>query len=224
MEYARHHGVRPAARHFNISRKNIQRWMGEYKEHRFDLSKARQAKAGKTRKKGQGRKLSYPVAVDNEILAWLLVQRECHLAVSLQMLREKALALVKPHNAKFVASDGWVRKFMIRHNLSLRAKTSVAQKLPSDLEDKWKQFIEDVCDLRAEDNFKFELIGNMDETPLFFDMAPNRTVSQKGVKEVRVRTTGAEKRHITVVLACTGSGEMLPPMVIFKGKTIVLHV
>ena len=33
-----------------------------------------------------------------------------------------------------------------------------------------------------------------------------------------MRTTGAEKRHVTLVLTVTASGEMLPPMVIFKGK------
>lgn len=62
-------------------------------------------------------------------------------------------------------------------------------------------------------------IGNMDETPLFFDMVPGKTVEKKGVKSVRVRTTGSEKRHVTVVLACTASGEMLPPTIVFRGKT-----
>ena len=34
-----------------------------------------------------------------------------------------------------------------------------------------------------------------------------------------MRTTGSEKQHLTVVLSCTASGDMLPPMIIFKGKT-----
>ena len=34
------------------------------------------------------------IAVDNEILAWLLVKRECQLAIPLQMLHEKALAFI----------------------------------------------------------------------------------------------------------------------------------
>ena len=58
----------------------------------------------------------------------------------------------------------------------------------------------------------------MDETPMYFDIVPSRTIVKKGVKEVRVRTTGAEKRRVTVVLACTASGKTLPPMIIFKGK------
>ena len=31
-------------------------------------------------------------------------------------------------------------------------------------------------------------------------------------------STGAEKRHITVVLTVAADGTMLPPMIIFKGK------
>lgn len=61
----------------------------------------------------------------------------------------------------------------------------------------------------------------MDETPLYFDMVPNRTLEKKGAKEVRVKTTGAGKRRVTVVLMCTASGKTLPPMIIFKGELIV---
>ena len=40
----------------------------------------------------------------------------------------------------------------------------------------------------------------------------------KEAKTVSVRSTGAEKRRLRVVLAATADGQMLPPMVIFKGK------
>lgn len=45
-----------------------------------------------------------------------------------------------------------------------------------------------------------------------------RTIAKKGSKEVRVRSTGAEKKRITVALPCTGDGKMLPALAIFKGK------
>ena len=38
-----------------------------------------------------------------------------------------------------------------------------------------------------------------------------------------MRSTRSEKHHVTVdVLACTASGEMLPPMIIFKGKEMLI--
>ena len=33
-----------------------------------------------------------------------------------------------------------------------------------------------------------------------------------------MRSTGAEKRRLTIILACTAAGNMLPPMIMFKGK------
>ena len=39
-------------------------------------------------------------------------------------------------NAKdFKATNGWCTRFMKRHNLELRLKTKIAQRLPSDLDD-----------------------------------------------------------------------------------------
>ena len=63
-----------------------------------------------------------------------------------------------------------------------------------------------------------EIILNMDETPTYFDMVPDRTVSKRGAREVRVRSSGAKKRRLTVVLTCTASGNVLPALTIFKGK------
>ena len=63
-------------------------------------------------------------------------------------------------------------------------------------------------------------IGNMDETPMTFDLPGNRTVNQIGVKTVMVRTTGHEKTHFTVVLSCMANVVKLKPVVIFKHKTL----
>ena len=43
---------------------------------------------------------------------------------------------------------------------------------------------------------------NMDKTPLYFDM-PGSTTVKKGCREVHIRSTGAEKRRLAVILACT---------------------
>ena len=53
---------------------------------------------------------------------------------------------------------------------------------------------------------------------MYFDMPGNTTVNKKACREVQIRSTGAEKHRVTVILACTAAGDMLPPMVIFKGK------
>ena len=67
--------------------------------------------------------------------------------------------------------------------------------------------------------YPLSLVGNMDETPAFFDMVPSKCIAKKGDKECIVRSSGGEKKHLTVVLPATADGKMLPPMIILKGKT-----
>ncbi len=105
---------------------------------------------------------------------------------------------------------------MQRHSLVLRARTSMAQELAATLEERIQAFHRQIKRL-AEIN-KFEVVGNMDETPLYFDVVPGRVLDKKGKKSVVVRTTGNEKRLLTVVLTVLVHGEVLPALAIFKGK------
>ena len=67
--------------------------------------------------------------------------------------------------------------------------------------------------------YPLSLVANIDETPAFFDMVPSKRIAAKGTKECVVRTLGGVRKHLPVVLSATGDGKMLPPMIIFKGKT-----
>ena len=51
------------------------------------------------------------------------------------------------------------------------------------------------------------------------DMVPSKTVDVKGKKTIKIRTTKSEKCRVTATLSCTAAGNMLPPMIIFKGET-----
>ena len=63
------------------------------------------------------------------------------------------------------------------------------------------------------------LVANMDESPAFFDIIPAKSICKTGSRECIVRTSGSEKKHVTVVLSATADGTMLPPMLTFKRKT-----
>ena len=65
-------------------------------------------------------------------------------------------------------------------------------------------------------NYTVAFVGNMDETPVYFDLVPSKFVDRIGVKLCIVKTTGAENRYITVTLTVTANGEMLPPFIISK--------
>ena len=48
-------------------------------------------------------------------------------------------------------------------------------------------------------------MASADETAIY-DMPPNYTLEEKGVKEVLLKTTGCEKLRLTVMLAATADG------------------
>ena len=209
VAYAKAHSIYQASQHFKLSAGTIGPWM------KIDFSKV---KATVFRTPGSGRKLTYPMEKEQELVQWVLEQRDLHLAVSVQSLMDKAAEIITPTVSDFMASRGWAQKFMRRNDIVIRAKTTIAQKLPAALEEKMSKFHSAVQEAVKKNQYPLELIGNMDETPMYFDMASNTTIEKKGTKSVSIRTTGAEKRHLTVVLAASADGSMLPPFVIFKGK------
>lgn len=121
------------------------------------------------------------------------------------------MSLIRPN---FKASDGWVRRFMKRNSLVLRARTHISQKLPNDLEGKIQDFRKEVKQIHENSDYPLDCICNMDETPVYLDLLPSKVVDRKGKKSVRVRTTASEKNRITAVLCCTASGKLL------QGKTM----
>jgi len=65
---------------------------------------------------------------------------------------------------------------------------------------------------------KLGQIGNMDKVPLNFSVLSNKNVDIKGAKPITIKTSGHEKTHYTVILACCADGTKLPPLLIFKKK------
>lgn len=99
-------------------------------------------------------------------------------------------------------------------------RTSVAQKLPKDYEDKLINFQRLIISKRKQHNFELRHIGNADQTPLTFDIVTNSTITEKGIKSVPIITTGHDKDRFTVMFACLGDGMKLPPYVVLKCKTL----
>ncbi|CAJ0898964.1 15900_t:CDS:2 [Entrophospora sp. SA101] len=119
---------------------------------------------------------------------------------------------------KFLASESWFYRFLRRYDFAMRHKTKIGQKLPAHLDIKLLEFQQFI--IKKQKQFEYELseIGNMDETPVYFDMVGNLTIDKHGAKTVQVRTTGNDKNRFICVLIILADGTKLPPIVIFKGK------
>ena len=109
--------------------------------------------------------------------------------LSVLALQEKAEKVIRPHSPSFGASRGWVEKFFARHRLSLRNRSSVSQKLPRKLGGVLTKFYEDAGRFMRIGKYPRSLVGNMDQTPAFFDMVPSKSICKTGSKECIVRTS-----------------------------------
>ena len=152
---------------------------------------------------------------NNDLKISLLVLSFTGIAVSGLILQWKAKELCG--DPEFKASLGWYQNWKKRHAMSFRTKTTLAQRLPQDLEEKTIQFHRFVIAAQQRHGYLLSRIFNMDETPMQFELPSGRTLEFSGSRTIPVKSCGAKKRSFTVTLAVAADGSKLPPAVIFKG-------
>ena len=91
------------------------------------------------------------------------------------MLRLKAKEFCD--DPEFKASVGWYINWKRRHSITLRTKTTLAQRLPNDLEEQTVKFHRFVIAARQRHGYLLSRIFNMDETPMRFEMPSSRTLA-----------------------------------------------
>ena len=210
IEYAVAHGNRAAARHFNVNESMVRKW-------RKQEEALRQVKKNKL--SFRGHKARWP-ELEDRIEQWVIEQRTAR-SVSTVSIRLKAKALAGELNINdFQGTPSWCFRFMKQRNLSICTRTTVSQQLPDDYQEKLILFRSYCINKINDQKILLKRITNMDEVPLTFDIPVNHTVERTGTSAVNIRTTGNEKSSLTVVLACQANGQKLPPMIIFKRKTL----
>ena len=169
------------------------------------------------RASGQRWPASHTLDTERRILDTVMGMRHKRLPVSMKQLR--ALALKYSDRPSFKASAKFALSFMKRWRLSRRARTttkdvSSAKVLRAALiwqAKFWKRRFP-VHSERVDPS----TLWNMDETSVYLDMPPAKTLDMVGVKSIEIASTQHEYTHVAVVLCCNRSGEMLPPLIIHK--------
>ncbi|GES91510.1 pogo transposable element with KRAB domain [Rhizophagus clarus] len=206
VKYAQINGRNAAARHFNLNAPMIGRWIKKSDDWEKENKKKKYI--------GSGKKAFYSKAED-KLYKWIIEQRKKGLAVNytivkLQMykiLNEPTIQRLYPvGDDEFQGTLSWIQSFMKRFDLSLRRRTKISQKLPEDTDEKLENFKHFIIRLRSQYNFDLNSIYNMDETPIWFDMAGNMTINNKGDKTVHIHTTDGSKYSAI----CIFKGKQLP--------------
>ena len=104
------------------------------------------------------------------------------IAVSGLILRWKARELCS--DPEFKASLGWYQNWKKRHAMSFRTKTTLAQRLPQNVEEKTIQFHRFVIAAWQRHGYLLSRIFNLDETPMRFEQNPWIQWQQNHSREV----------------------------------------
>jgi len=219
MYHENGHSKNKTAAKFNIQTKQLRDWISK-KPQLLNVQPG-------LKRLNRGACPKYP-ALETALVTWVKEKRKKQYAVSRSMIQMKAKVLAQQRQwqaicygiESFSFSNKWLDGFMNRNNLSNRRCTTIAQRLPDDLIEKQQAFLAFIMYRRIQYDYPLALIGNMDETPVSFDLPSNTTIDELGARSVSIRTTGHEKTNFTVVLTCMADGTKLLPLIIFKLKNI----
>ncbi|KAL1448367.1 hypothetical protein MTO96_044086 [Rhipicephalus appendiculatus] len=174
VEFALKNGNRAAGRHFRVSEKMVRDW-------RKLEDKLRAMRS--TKKADRGLKARWP-ELEARLRTWVLEQRAQGRGLSTVQLRLKARTWVQEMGVVgFAGGPSWCFRFMRRNCLSIRARTTLCQKLPEDFAENLEKFKAFVKKQMDESEILEDHIVNMDEIPLTFDIPMGRTVAQKGKRK-----------------------------------------
>ena len=125
--------------------------------------------------------------------------KDLHLSVSVVQVKQK-LDTIQKHIPGFKASDYSIYKFFQRNHFTLRANTLLSQMLPANLEGKIIACLQKGQEEGSIGRFPYTLISNGWDPSTRY-LGPNKSIDRLGANSCIIRTTGAEKRYITVVLS-----------------------
>ncbi len=165
LAFAKENGNRATKRKFNVSEKIVHDWR----------KKEDKLRSTKTNKKGnRSGKASWPV-LEKNLRKWIVELRAAGHGLSTIQIRLKAKSMAKESEINdFGGGPSWCFRFMRRHQLSIRARTTMSQPLPDDFVEKLENFSIYVSTAIDEHVVHADHLINMDEVPLTFDIPTSR--------------------------------------------------
>ncbi|KAI5152846.1 hypothetical protein ENBRE01_3057 [Enteropsectra breve] len=167
---------------------------------------------------GSGRKPLY-IELETKLKEWVTVERRVYKRlINYATIQRKIEEFELEDSAVYPKSGRWINGFLKRNSLSVRQITHVGQEdnstpdLKKTVALNWLEKVN-----RYTESLSSRLIFNMDETPIYVDMAGSRTISFLGEKTTEIVSTGSTKTRLSVVLCMNKSGELSKTMVIIKG-------
>ncbi|CAG8593176.1 8258_t:CDS:1, partial [Diversispora eburnea] len=133
-----------------------------------------------------GKPPKYPSLEDN-LFSWISERRAKQNSIIRKIIVTKVVSLSRSPEflennheiLKFKFSNKCLDAFLTRYNFSECRRTTVAQYLAPDLIEKQNIFLSYILYRRIQHDYLLNFIGNMNKTPMLFDLSNNTTIDHK---------------------------------------------
>lgn len=149
--------------------------------------------------------------LNKKVWHWFQLARAKGAPLNGSIIKEKALQYSQQlGDHTFKASDGWLNSFKTRHQICEKVISGESGAADTASAAQWKSTLRELCQ-----GYEQKDIFNLDETGYFYRSLPDRTLAAK-----RDECKGGKyaKDRITVVLACSMTGQKLKPWIIGKSE------
>jgi len=144
------------------------------------------------------------------------------IATARGILKDTNRGLLEENGGPISLNKTWAKSILKRMGWVKRKGTKAARKLPENFENVRSDFLDTIAKTVKDCSIPKSMMVNFDETGVNVVPASNWTLHEQGAKQVPI--TGIDdKRQITAVLANTPTGVLLPPQLIYGGKTDKCH-
>lgn len=150
--------------------------------------------------------------VEDILITFLTQCRASNIPVSGPLLMEKAQEIAVKLNVKGACfSTGWLHKFKMRHGISSQVISGESKDAPDETVDEWFKNLPSKID-----GYQLKNIYNVDETGLFYNLMPARTLAFKGDN---CHGGKKSKDRLTVLLCANADGsDKMTPLIIGKSQ------
>lgn len=167
-------------------------------------------KCGTAAKKRKTGKESTYSELENVLFSWYQQARASGIPIDGTILKEKSLKIAETMGIEnFSASNGWISRFKQRHGLVFKKLAGESAAVDTNATDLWFQRLPELLE-----EYEPRDIYNADETGLFFNCLPDRTLALKGES---CHGGKSAKERLTVLLCTNSDGsDKQVPIVIGK--------
>jgi hypothetical protein len=160
-------------------------------------------------RRGKRREATF-TELESVLFTWYQQARASNIPVDGTVLREKAKMIAAQLNIENVtASNGWIARFMDRHGLVYKKLAGEIAAVNSESTEAWMERLPSLLEGYERD------IYNADETVLFCNVVPDRTLALKGES----CHDGKNSKDRLAVLLCVNSDGSDKQVPIFIGKS-----